>query len=197
MNLEYKLNKHPDEMTVTIYVEDNIVNQLYFIILMQFDYFIRFLLTMFSDIHDKYPVMDIAFPVFQKNTLQQDFSLRLFHTIQTTKRASHTFHEPLHSFQQFKHVHLLQNDSYTQLVFKLPSREEGSDAIHRFSDLLETSHKKYICKLLKCVFDKLFLKLLQCKSRFHLSILYHPFQCILEETTIEIESEENKDSEDI
>jgi len=66
MNLEYKLNstEHPQQKEITIYIENHIVNHLYFVILMQFDYFIRFLITMLMDIHEQYPLAGIQFSIF-------------------------------------------------------------------------------------------------------------------------------------
>jgi len=181
MNLEYKLNstEHPQQKEITIYIENHIVNHLYFVILMQFDYFIRFLITMLMDIHEQYPLADIQFPIFKKDTLQNNFHLLL-------SSASLPCHPSIpsmsseHLFQSYKYVRIMQSGSI--LSFQTPHIE----MISRFNEIFHTSRKKYVYKLMKCVFDKLFLKLMLPQqhptiSSYQISMTFKPFQWILEE----------------
>lgn len=173
MNLEYKLTEFTDHVELKIHIENYIVNNLYFIILMQYDYFISFLITILSDINKQLHIKDIDFPIFNKTLLKDEFYLKLYHTEQENE-GKFTLSD-LKLYQKNKYINIFSNQE------KLFFQNSKIDKIKNFQELLLLDKKKYLYRLLKFFFDKLFLKLLNTNYSYKITKIYNPFILILKE----------------
>jgi hypothetical protein len=173
MNLEYKLNENNNSfIELQIVIEKNIVTNLYFIILMQYDYFISFLITILSDLNIKYNINDLDFPIFNKNNLKDNFNLKLYYKQLENENIIFSGYKQL---QNLKYINIYELEN--NLIFQTNNIEE----LNNFKNLLEINHKKYLLKLFKCIFDKLFLKIINSENNYIIKKTYKPLLFILKE----------------
>lgn len=189
MNLEYKLteyklndsklNKCSSYLELSIQIENNVLNNLYFVILMQYDYFINFLMTILSDINQEYSIYDIQFPVFNRKTLMDPFHLKIYNKLISLTSPSQVYPSltSLKVLSNSKHIQIYQLEG--QMFFE----NSKINIINQFQSVFLLENKKSFYYLLKCLFDKLFLKLLSNKNEnsYIIEKQYQPFFLILNE----------------
>jgi hypothetical protein len=173
MNLEYHLDHFSDKIQLKINIDNHPITMLNFIILVQFDYFLSFFITILTDINISFPIKDLEFLDFSKKDWKNVFQLNLYYYPQP--KIENISLSSFKIIQRLKYLNIYQLEN--QFVFQTNEIEQAQ----QFNELLGILHKKHFYKLLKSLFDKLYLKLLSSNKTFKIVVTYQPFLFLLKE----------------
>ncbi|NDE15330.1 hypothetical protein EBZ80_10410 [bacterium] len=175
MNLDFSLKKLEDaDLEMTLFVNKEKMNMLDFICHMQFEYFSSFFVSALIDVHTlhKEPFRTIVFPVFRHAAFRDAIVFRLSYD----EGRGGLGGAELSAETRSRYYRVMREKD--SLVF-FPSRKQ---TVQSLSELLIPENKVFLQKLLKGVFETVFLMLsatprsscaVACRNEFLFFILAH------------------------
>ena len=148
MNLEYDLKKFNEETALMFAINNKRLTMIEFLCYMQYEYFCSFFVSVLGDITGKEKYKDVEFPTFDCASFQKTFELKL---LREEKINPPTPHKEFTIQQRMKYVNIVKNGD--ELIF-IPNRKV---TVNRFRENLEKDQKIIFQKILKIIFDKIFL----------------------------------------
>jgi len=150
MNLNYDLKKNHQEgkSVLSIFIDKKKLTLSDFLCYMQYEFFCSFFISVLSDIYkEKYK--DIEFPVFQSGSFGSPFQLIIYYN--DSKPKPNFDKNKLELMDRQKNVNILSNSNH--LIF-IPNKKTN---VEKLFDMILPENKILFQKILKVVFDKIFL----------------------------------------
>jgi hypothetical protein len=150
MNLNYDLKKlnQDGKSKLSIFIDKKKLTLSDFLCYMQYEFFCSFFISVLNDINkDKYK--DIEFPVFQSANFGNPFELVVY--FNESKPPVSYNKDKLELIDRQKYVNVLSNSSH--LIF-IPNKKVNIDKLF---DMILPENKILFQKILKVIFDKIFL----------------------------------------
>lgn len=150
MNLDYHINKLDiNKNILSLIVEKKTLNIAEFICYMQFEYFCSFFVSVLNDLMEN-SYKDIQFPLFSSKNFNDPFNIIILFK---EENKDHNINPKIKLMLREKYVNIFNDPNNTEIIF-IPNRKKN---IYNLKELLNMENKIFFQKILKSIFDKLFL----------------------------------------
>lgn len=173
MELDYQLKRQHKYGLVYFFVNAKKLTVLDFVCYMQYEYFITFFVSVLIDLLKEEKYKTLSFTVFDPHAFEKNFEIRLSPMAESPvlpsfahSSTNQNLTQQLVMHESLKYVTIMKENN---LFLFIPNSKKKIDTL---MDLLTIENKIFFQKILKIIFDKLYL-LLKNKKTVELSMQYH------------------------